>query len=126
MDVRAGAIPGDGRAAGSSGLEDLALVVATYGPERLLGPGAARVSDHALRDAIRCLVAEAREGGTTGAEGLVIDLRRAWSLLPVIRQLSPETPRQELWDRVVTLCCEEFYATRDAGATSRSERGSAP
>jgi hypothetical protein len=60
MDVRAGAIPGDGRAAGSSGLEDLALVVATYGPERLLGPGAARVSDHALRDASS--LRRAREG----------------------------------------------------------------
>jgi hypothetical protein len=125
MNVREGAIPGDGAAASGGGLEDLALVVATYGPERLLGPGAARVSDVALRDAIRRLVAEARAGGTSGAEGLVIDLRRAWSLLPVVRQLSPDTPRQELWDRVVTLCCEEFYATRDAGVTSRSGHDSA-
>jgi hypothetical protein len=93
-----------------AGLDALALVITVYGPERLCGHGSARISDRALRDAIRRIAAEARAEDPARAERMLIALRQAWLQMPAVRHLSHDSPRTALWDRIVTLCCEEFYA----------------
>lgn len=102
--------PGDGRALPDlTGLEALAGVLASYGVERLAGRGDTRASDRDLRAAVRRLADEARERGARGAEALIIELRSEWGKLPAVRRLARDGPRGELWDRIVALCCEEFY-----------------
>ena len=93
-----------------SGIEALGLVVSVYGADRLAGRGDKRASDRAIRDAARRLAREARERDTVRAERLLISLRSAWKQLPAVQRLSDAVTRRTLWDRVVLLCCEEFYA----------------
>jgi Arc/MetJ-type ribon-helix-helix transcriptional regulator len=126
MNIRPGHTPPDRRAtrllalsrraeplgpAAVTGLEALGLVISHYGIDRLVGRGDRRTSDHALRDAVRRLTAEARDVDAVRAERLVIGLRQAWSQLPAVQELGIDSPRGDLWDRVVRLCCEEFYAS---------------
>jgi hypothetical protein len=101
-------------------LAALGHVVAAYGAERLTGAGQRRAADRALRSVARRLAAEARAQDPVRAERLVIALRRAWRDLPAVERL-PGDPRRVLWDRLVLLCCEEFYApTRAAAASVRT------
>ena len=93
-----------------SGLEALGLVVSVYGAERLVGRGNKRVSDRAFRDAARRLADEARARDAVRAERLLIGLRGAWMQLPAVQRLTDAAARRALWDRVVLLCCEEFYS----------------
>lgn len=97
-----------------TGIEALGIVLSAYGAERLAGRGDRRASDRALRGAAQRLAAEARARDAVRAECLLIDLRRAWSQLPAVQHLHDAVVKGALWDRVVLLCCEEFYAG-DAG-----------
>jgi hypothetical protein len=97
-----------------NGIDALALVITVYGPERLCGRGSARISDRALRDAVRRRVVEARAIDPVRAERLVIALRNEWMQLPAVRSLSHDSPRGALWDRIVTICCQEFYKPIDS------------
>jgi hypothetical protein len=98
----------------ASGMDALATVIALYGPTRLIGRGERRASDHALRTVVRRLVEEARRTDPVRGERLLIELRRAWRALPAIQRLPVDGPGDELWDRLVLLCCEEFYAAGGA------------
>lgn len=109
-----------------SGVDALARVLAAYGPERLSGRGETRESDRALRAAARRLAAEARTRDAVAAERLLIELRRAWRELPQMRGLGDSARRAAIWDRVVGLCCEEFYAPAAAGANAGAPRAPRP
>ena len=93
-----------------TGLDAIRRVMAIYGVERLRGRGNARAADRALRAVARHLAAEARLRDPVRAERLLLELRRAWRELPEVRQLADDGCRRALWDRLVLLCCEEFYA----------------
>lgn len=93
-----------------SGLEALGIVVSVYGAERLAGRGEKRASDRAIRDAARRLAAEARASDAVRAERLLIWLRSTWTQLPAVQRLTDTRARRSLWDRLVLLCCEEFYS----------------
>lgn len=93
-----------------TGIEALGLVVSVYGADRLTGRGDKRASDRAIRDAARRLACEARQRDAVRAERLLIGLRSAWMQLPAVQRLNDAVARRSLWDRVVLLCCEEFYA----------------
>jgi hypothetical protein len=99
-------------------LDDVGHVIAAYGPERLLGRGDGRASDRALRAAARGLAAEARARDAARAERLLLDLKRAWPALPAVQAVPDLAARRALWDRLVLLCCEEFYAPARPGAPS--------
>lgn len=110
---------GDGwtaRAAGAAGdattdgIGALAAVLATYEAPRLVGHGERRDSDRALRAVAGRLATEARARDSVRAERLVIELRRAWLALPELALVPQGALRGALWDRLVRLCCEEFYA----------------
>lgn len=107
-----------------SGIDALATVIVLYGPARLLGRGDKRASDHALRGAVRRLVEEARQTDAVRGERLLIELRRVFRALPSIQRLPVDGPGGELWDRLVLLCCEEFYAA-DAASGPRGARSMA-
>jgi hypothetical protein len=109
-----------------TGLDALARVLAAYEPERLTGRGTARKADRALRAAARRLAAEARVQDATRAERLLLELRRAWRELPAVRQLPDDGARRALWDRLVLLCCEEFYAPGRASAGPDAASDTAP
>ena len=94
-----------------SGLDALRQVLATYNTDRLFGQGELRESDRALRRVVQRLAAEARAEDPARGERLVIGLRRAWRDLPEVRALGEDGRRELLWDRLVQLCCEEFYVT---------------
>lgn len=98
-----------------TGIEALGIVVAVYGAERLAGRGEKRASDRAFRDAARRLAAEARGHDSVRAERLLIALRSAWLQLPAVQRLTDAVARRSLWDRVVLLCCEEFYSPSGDG-----------
>jgi hypothetical protein len=102
-----------------TGIDALGLVITVYGPERLCGRGSARISDRALRDAVRRLVVEARAIDPARGERMLIALRHEWMQLPAVRNLSHDSPRGALWDRIVTICCEEFYAPGTVTGTER-------
>jgi len=99
-----------------SGIDALGCVLAAYAPERLLGRGEARASDRALRAAAHRLAAEARAQDAVRAERLLIELRRRWQKLPEIQRVPDDGRRRALWDRLVRLCCEEFYAPAPVAA----------
>jgi hypothetical protein len=61
-----------------------------------------------LRDVARTLANDARARDAVRAERLLIDLRRIWHDIPEMRYLDPKS-HEELWDRLVTACVEEFY-----------------
>ena len=105
-----------------SGLDALRQVLASYATDRLAGQGEARESDRALRGAARRLATEARAEDATRGERLVITLRRAWRDLPEVRALGEDGRRELLWDRLVQLCCEEFYAPDSGRPTSPDGR----
>jgi hypothetical protein len=104
-----------------SGVDALAAVIALYGPTRLLGRGEKRASDHALRAAVHQLVEEARQTDTVRVERLLIELRRAWRAMPAIQRLPADGPGGDLWDRLVLLCCEEFYVSNDTSRTGNAQ-----
>lgn len=104
-----------------SGIDALATVITLYGPTRLLGRGERRASDHALRAAVRHLVEEARQTDTVRVERLLIELRRAWRAMPTIQRLPVDGPGGDLWDRLVLLCCEEFYACNGISPTENAQ-----
>lgn len=93
---------------GGTGLAALARVLDSFPADRLLGRGEARAADRALRADTRRLAADARAADPVRAERLLTELRRAWRDLPAVRRV-PDGRRGALWDRLVRLCCEEFY-----------------
>ena len=111
-------------------LAALEHVIAAYGRERLAGTGQRRAADRALRGVARRLAAEARAADPVRAERLLVDLRRAWQGMPAVRQIPDSGPRRALWDRLVRLCCEEFYGRAtmppDADAAPARPEGPAP
>jgi hypothetical protein len=94
----------------TGGLDALAGVIVAYGADRLVGRGDAREGDRALRAAARRLVAEARVRDPQRAECLLVELKRAWPALPGVREIPFPAERRALWDVVVRVVCEEFYA----------------
>jgi hypothetical protein len=101
-----------------TGIESLGLVVAVYGAERLTGRGQKRASDRAFRDAARRLAIEARARDAVRGECMLINLRSAWMQLPAVQRVSDAGARRSLWDRLVRLCCEEFYAPPEGSGPS--------
>jgi hypothetical protein len=97
-----------------SGLEALGVVVLTYGPDRLAGAGDRRISDRALRDAVRRIADEARAKDAARAERMLITLKATWTQLPAVQRCGETRVRAALWDRLVRIGCEEFYAPVDA------------
>ena len=65
-------------------------------------------AERPLRHAARALADEARARDAVRAERLLIELRRIWRDIPEARYLDPRA-HEELWDRLVTACIEEFY-----------------
>ena len=65
-------------------------------------------AEQPLRQAARVLADEARARDAVRAEHLLIELRRIWRDIPEARYLDPRA-HEELWDRLVTACIEEFY-----------------
>ncbi len=61
-----------------------------------------------LRVIARAIAAEARAQDAVRAERLLIELRRVWRDIPEARRLEPHM-HEELWDRLVRVCLEEFY-----------------
>ena len=106
------------------GLDVLQRVIAAYGPERFLGQGRRRAADRALRAAARRLAADARAVDPVRAERLLVELRRAWQGWPAVQGVPDDGVRRALWDRLVLLCCEEFYAP--AGQPGTSPAGPPP
>ena len=97
------------------GLDALDYVLAVYGPERLVGRGNAREADRALRAAARVLAAEARVEDPARAECLLVALKQSWPTLPAVARMADVDARRALWDRVVALCIQEFYAPARVG-----------
>lgn len=66
-------------------------------------------ADLSLRRALRalCLEARARE---LRAEQVIVLFKRAWDTLPESRGRDGGK-KQEMLDRVITVCVEEYYAT---------------
>lgn len=59
---------------------------------------------------LRLVSAEARRSGLP-VEALLVVIKSAWSSIPEAR-LAPRTGlRDDMLDRIVSLCIEEFYAT---------------
>jgi hypothetical protein len=89
-----------------SGVSELRRIVANTPTYVLLqdDPHATK----ALRTAARALADEARAHDAVRAERLLIELRRVWRELPEARRLEPQAYEQ-LWERLVTACIEEFY-----------------
>ena len=111
------------RASGTSesvdptGMAALERALAAYGTERLGGRGDAREADEALRAAAGRLAAEARARDPVRAERLLVALKPAWRALPAVQHAADTDARSDLWDRLVRLCVEEFYApARASGA----------
>jgi hypothetical protein len=68
------------------------------------------VPDHTLRRALHALCIDARARNLR-PEQLIVIFKQVWSSLPEIQNRSGNR-RQELLDRIVTMCIEEYYATR--------------
>lgn len=92
----------------SSGLTELRRVLSETPTHVLLGDGAH--DEQPLRHAARALAADARTRDAVRAERLLIELRRMWRDLPEARHLEPKA-HDQLWERLVTACIEEFYRT---------------
>jgi hypothetical protein len=94
------------RGASSAGITTLRRVIANTPTHVLLA-----TDDHPeqpLRVIARAIAEEARAVDAVRAERLLIDLRRAWRDIPEARRLEPHV-HEELWDRLVRTCIEEFY-----------------
>jgi hypothetical protein len=105
-----------GGAPASPGLSALERALTAYGPETLLKRQSA--AEEALRAAARLLASEARAADPVRAERLVVGLRQAWDALPALGRVPADVPRRAVWDRLVLLCCEEFYAPAAHGGSS--------
>jgi hypothetical protein len=68
------------------------------------------VPDQALRRALHALCADARARNLR-SEQLILIFKQVWASLPDIQNRSGNR-RQELLDRVVTICIEEYYTPR--------------
>ena len=84
---------------------DLRRVIAETPTHQLLADSHA---SQPLRTIARALAHDARSRDATRGELLVMDLRRIWRELPEARRLEPRA-HEELWERLVTACIEEFY-----------------
>ena len=89
-----------------SGVTRLRRAIANTPTHELLAIEDAQVQP--LREIARALAAEARALDAVRAERLLIELRRVWRDLPEARRLEPQA-HDELWDRLVRACIEEFY-----------------
>ena len=94
----------------ASGFAELRRVLSDT-PAHVLLTDDGRV-DQPLRDVARVLADDARARDAVRAERLLIDLRRIWREIPETRFLDPKA-HEELWDRLVTACVEEFYRPED-------------
>ena len=65
--------------------------------------------DDSLRRALRSLCVEAR-ARELRAEQVIVLFKRAWDTLPESRGTDGRK-KQEMLDRVITVCVEEYYAT---------------
>jgi hypothetical protein len=90
----------------ASGLAELRRVLAETPPHVLLADDAQ--AHQPLRCLARVLADDARARDAVRAERLLIELRRMWRDLPEARHLPPEA-HEQLWQRLVTACIEEFY-----------------
>lgn len=68
------------------------------------------VPDDTLRRALNALCTDARARNLR-PEQLILIFKQVWSSLPEIQNRIGNR-RQELLDRIVTICIEEYYATR--------------
>lgn len=68
-----------------------------------------QTADHSLRRALRALCVEAR-AKELRAEQLILIFKRVWHSLPESRG-GEARKRQNLLDRLITICVEEYYAT---------------
>jgi hypothetical protein len=102
-----GASPGQ-----SAGLLALAQALEASPADALVASPSAAATQ--LRDAVRILCGEARAADPVRAERLLIALRGTWEGLAVVRGIPELAVRRALWERVVALCVEEFYAPTPA------------
>lgn len=68
------------------------------------------VPDDALRRALHWLCADARARNLR-PEHLILIFKQVWASLPEMQNRTGNR-RQELLDRIITICIEEYYATR--------------
>lgn len=68
------------------------------------------VPDETLRRALSALCADARARNLR-PEQLILIFKQAWTSLPEFESGS-RNQRQELLDRIVSICIEEYYASR--------------
>ena len=61
-----------------------------------------------LRDALRAFASDAHQRGIS-AEHLLIVLKNLLSSLPEMRNLSEQSDREKLKQRIITLCIEQYY-----------------
>jgi hemoglobin-like flavoprotein len=61
-----------------------------------------------LRDALRQFAADARSKGIS-AEHLLIVLKNLLSSLPEMRNLTEQSARDALKQRIITVCIEQYY-----------------
>jgi len=90
----------------ASGLAELRRILRDTPAHSLLAGDS--LAPHPLRNVARTLATAARSYDDVRAERLLIELRRMWRDLPETRQLEPRT-HEQLWDRLVAACIEEFY-----------------
>ena len=91
------------------GLSALARTLTAYPSDALLVRASA--ADAELRAAARLLAAEARAADPVRCERLLMALRDGWKALPEVQRLPVEPQQKALWDRLVAVCVEEFYAS---------------
>jgi hypothetical protein len=91
-------------------MAELEQVLERYSPDSLLATDT--VGAQALRSAVRALATEARALDPVRGERLLIAVRCAWRDFPEVRRLAEQGLRDELWQHLVHLCCEEFYGPR--------------
>ena len=66
-------------------------------------------TDHSLRRALRAFCIEARTRELR-AEQLILLFKRVWRTLPEARGADTRK-KQDMLDRLITICVEEYYAT---------------
>jgi hypothetical protein len=108
----------DQLAASNTAMAELEQVLERYSPDSLLATDT--VGAQALRSAVRVLATEARARDAVRGERLLIAVRCAWRDFPEVRRLAEQGIRDELWQHLVRLCCEEFYGPRVPRRTLRS------
>ena len=108
-----GAVPKDAhlvapRAPALAGMDRLAAVIAESPAPALLDPGTP--AGAAFTQAVRDIVFRVRQIDPVHSERLIIALRAAWRMTPELRLLADDGLREALWNRLLTVCVETFYA----------------